>query len=564
MIIVSRGYMSGILTPGYLRWDGTKYVLDEDVEIVGPPGSQGVAGPAGPAGPPGPFGVASGDILGTYPGPISVVGLTGILGVVSYGSIITNPTITQTPTAGTTGQTMTLRSQNATLFGGNVVLQSGTGTTAGIVQFMIGNNVAAFIDANQTFRVGPNAASTVTGPNGISPLSGTDYIYGNNAAGSMLSELFTNSTTQRAGYFAYNSSAGGTGVNGVSIQAAGAGFAVSSYATNGVIEQAGLGTSALVFSKILGNGTSRAVTGRIFQTGAWNIGDWSTSSSISQAGLNGPLLTFGSATGTLTSTSGQGTIFKTHFGGSDQGTLYLQGNTSVNLTSATTVVASTITTKFITLQGRRVKVTTTTTTPYNVLASDEIVSIGTIAVPFTVNLPASPTAGDTYTVKDANGSAGTFNITVSGNGNNIDGSSSIIISTNYTEARFTYNGTTWISSLANNISPNTGFTSVVNVPSGGSVNVVGLDQLFVCDPTSNTCTITAPASPTVNLRFTVKDATFTAGSNAIIVQGNGRTLENPASLGTYSSPINITTNGRSATWAFDPTRNRYTLVGTVP
>ena len=570
MIIVSRGYMSGILTPGYLRWDGTKYVLDEDVEIVGPPGSQGVAGPAGPAGPPGPFGVASGDILGTYPGPISVVGLTGILGVVSYGSIITNPTITQTPTAGTTGQTMTLRSQNATLFGGNVVLQSGTGTTAGIVQFMIGNNVAAFIDANQTFRVGPNAASTVTGPNGISPLSGTDYIYGNNAAGSMLSELFTNSTTQRAGYFAYNSSAGGTGVNGVSIQAAGAGFAVSSYATNGVIEQAGLGTSALVFSKVLGNGTSRAVTGRIFQTGAWNIGDWSTSSSISQAGLNGPLLTFGSATGTLTSTSGQGTIFKTHFGGSDQGTLYLQGNTSVNLTSATTVVASTITTKFITLQGRRIKVTNVTGSSYNVLATDEVISVNrqglpTPDPPVTINLPASPSIGDTYTIKDGNGTAGFGNITINGNGVNIDGGfANIILMTSFTQATFIYNGSTWISSLTNNISPNAGYTSVVNVPGGGSTTVTGLDQLILCDTLGGACTVTAPLSPVINMRFTVKDANNNASANNITVQGNGRSLENPTSPGTYTTPIILNTSNRSATWAFDFTRNRYTLVSTVP
>ncbi len=59
--------MSGILTPGYLRWDGTKYVLDHDVEIVGPPGSAGPTGPAGPVGPPGPSGTASGDLFGTYP-----------------------------------------------------------------------------------------------------------------------------------------------------------------------------------------------------------------------------------------------------------------------------------------------------------------------------------------------------------------------------------------------------------------------------------------------------------------------------------------------------------------
>jgi hypothetical protein len=46
--------MGSILQPGYLRWDGFKYVLDPTVEIVGP---QGPPGPATP-GPPGPTGSA--------------------------------------------------------------------------------------------------------------------------------------------------------------------------------------------------------------------------------------------------------------------------------------------------------------------------------------------------------------------------------------------------------------------------------------------------------------------------------------------------------------------------
>jgi hypothetical protein len=52
--------MGSILTPGYLRWDGFKYVLDPTVEIVGPPGPPGpsIPGPPGPAGPAGAFGNA--------------------------------------------------------------------------------------------------------------------------------------------------------------------------------------------------------------------------------------------------------------------------------------------------------------------------------------------------------------------------------------------------------------------------------------------------------------------------------------------------------------------------
>ncbi len=558
--------MSGILTPGYLRWDGTKYVLDHDVEIVGPPGSAGPTGPAGPAGPPGPNGVGSGDIIGNYPGPMSVIGLTGILGVVNFGGSITNPTISQTVTGGTTGQPLTFRAQNAALFGGNVVLQSGTGTTAGLVQFLVGTNTAAYFDANSTFRYGPNSTSNSTGPNGVSPIAGSDYIYGNNSAGSIYNEAFCGAASQKALMAVYNTAAGSTGVNGVSIQAPGSSFGVGSYQQQGVIEQSGPSTSALIFSKVLGDGTSRAVTGRIFQSGAWNIGDYSSSSSSSQAGLNGPLLTFATASGSQTSTNGQAIIYKTFAGGPDQGTLVLQGHTAVNLVSATTSVASTITTKLITSVGRRVKVRVTTTSPDTMTASDHVVSIGTIAAPFTINLPASPTNGDTYIIKDANGSAGTFNITVSGNGVNIDGGfASIVIMTNFTQAMFTYNGTTWISSLTNNVSPNAGYTSVVNVPSGGSTNVTGFDELILCDPTSTTCNVTAPATPQSNQRFTVKDATFTAnGTHFIAVNGNGKTLEDPASIGTYTTPINLQVAGRSVTWAYDPTRLRWTVVAVVP
>lgn len=558
--------MSGILTPGYLRWDGTKYVLDQDIEIVGPPGSQGPEGPTGPAGPPGPFGVASGDLLGTYPGPIAVVGLTGIGGVVNFGVSIPNPTITQVATGGTTGQTMTYKAQNAATFGGNVVLQSGTGTTAGLVQFLVGNTLAGYFDANRTLRIGPNATSTFIGPNGVSPLAGTDYFFGGNSGGSMMQELFTAAASHRAGVAVYNTAAGGTATNGISIQAPGSAFSIGNYASNAVIEQTGASTSCLVLGAVAGDGTSRTVSGRIFQSGAWTVGDLTTgSSSFTQAGLVGPLLSFGRVTGgTLTTTGGQALIYKTFFGGNDQGTLFIQANTSVNLQSATTTVAGTTNTKFITFQGRRLKVTTITSgsaNPFTIANTDEFISLTTINAPWQVNLPASPTTGDTYTIKDSNGQAGLFNITVSGNGNNIDGFASIVLMTNYTQALFTYNGTSWISALCNNVSPNAGYTSVVNVASGGTTNVVGFDQLIVCDPTSASCTVTAPATPQVNMRFTVKDATNTASvGRPIIVNGNGRTLENPQSPGTYTSPINITSPSISATWAYDPTRNRYTIV----
>lgn len=625
--------MSGILTPGYLRWDGTKYVLDHDVEIVGPPGSAGPTGPAGPAGPPGPFGIASGDLLGTYPGPMSVVGLTGILGIVSFGGGITNPTITQTATGATSGQTMTLKAQGASTVGGNIVLQSGTGTTAGIVQFVVGNTNAAEIDATGRLRIGPNAASTFNIFTGT-PLPGsTTYLFSNNASGRNVTGTYVGAANEIAVTESLNYSSGSNATIGARLVAAGSSYSVGDWENNGVLDQIGGSASALVFSSTSGSSGASVTTGRIFQSGAWSIGNLSQSSSFTQAGLTGPVLNFATVGGSLTTTSGQAVIFNSN-SSPNFGILNLQGNAFVNQIAGTTLVTQATSTKLITELGRTHKLISTTTSPYSVLATDEIVSIGTISTQsttiavgsngsslpqsiinvasttgfptsgfilvvtsngaqvvqytnvaggnsftgctggtgtmstggavsslFTVNLPAAPATGDTYTIKDSNGSAGNNNILINGNGKNIDGSATLLVMTNFTQVNLVYNGTSWISALTNNVSPNSGYTSVVNVVSGATVTVVGFDQLLLCDPTSSGCTVFAPANPVTNMRFTVKDATATATvGRPITVNGNGKSLENPASPGTYTSPITITVPTTSVTWAFDPVRLRYTIV----
>jgi len=67
----------------------------------------------------------------------------------------------------------------------------------------------------------------------------------------------------------------------------------------------------------------------------------------------------------------------------------------------------------------------------------------TVGAATTVNLPASPTAGDEYIIKDAKGDAGANNITITPAAGTIDGSGTLVISTNYGKARIVYSGTEW-------------------------------------------------------------------------------------------------------------------------
>lgn len=430
--------MAAILTPGYVRWDGTKYVLDEDVEIVGPEGSAGPTGPTGPAGTPG-IGVgatASGDLSGTFPTPITVVGLTGTSGVVSFGSSIATPTIGQTTAGSTSGFPITLRGQAATANGGNVVLQSGTGTTPGLIQFLVGNTVSGYFDSAGALRLSSSATSSINWMSVTLPAANTTSLYSYTSSVNNQMVLANASATGQSVFDIINTS--GT-PSGGRVIASGPSDAISAWASNLVVEQIGTGTSAIVFSKASNAGSGRSTTARLYQTGALAIGDSATtnSSAAAQAGLTGPVLSISSSTGTLTTATNQSTL------SNNLGTLSVQANTAISLVSGVTLVAQANASKFVTSLGRRVKVTNTTTS-YAVLATDEVISVGTTASAPTITLPASPTTGDTYVIKDANGNAAARNINISGGANLIDVSTTYVISANYGVATVVFNGTKWI------------------------------------------------------------------------------------------------------------------------
>lgn len=66
------------------------------------------------------------------------------------------------------------------------------------------------------------------------------------------------------------------------------------------------------------------------------------------------------------------------------------------------------------------------------------------AAPSTVTLPAAPTTGQVFYIKDSGGNATGGNpVTVAGNGNNIDGNASVQIRNSFGSLTVVYNGTQW-------------------------------------------------------------------------------------------------------------------------
>lgn len=60
-----------------------------------------------------------------------------------------------------------------------------------------------------------------------------------------------------------------------------------------------------------------------------------------------------------------------------------------------------------------------------------------------LTLPASPTLGMVYRIKDGKGDSETNNITITPDSGNIDGDSNLVINANYTSVDLVYNGTEW-------------------------------------------------------------------------------------------------------------------------
>ena len=334
-----------------------------------------------------------------------------------------------------TGGSITSTANQALVFN-----NAGFGTIQGHngVTFRVNTSIGGFFDSNLIFRTGPSSNSTATLQGATWPIAGTDYSWMYNSSGSCWSEIIAGGSANRAAIQIWNNATSNT--CGVSLFGAGTGHGTVEYAGNGTIEQSGNSTSGLIFTKRNGtDGLSFASTGAIWQSGAWTIGrsTQNDTSTEAQAGLTGPLLNLTQITGgTQTSTANQSLLYN------NAGTVTLQGHVGHALIANTTTIASTSTSKFITNAGRRLA-TNVRTANYTVQTTDEVIIVGTLSSSITITLPTSPTAGDTYTVKDQAGGTAINNVIISGNGNNIDGASTYTMNTNYESVTVVFANGSW-------------------------------------------------------------------------------------------------------------------------
>jgi len=75
--------------------------------------------------------------------------------------------------------------------------------------------------------------------------------------------------------------------------------------------------------------------------------------------------------------------------------------------------------------------------------SDDVVITSGLAAGMTLTLPASPSIGQQFSLKDGDGVANTKNHTMNGNGKNIDGGATAVIVNPFTSLTIAYNGTQW-------------------------------------------------------------------------------------------------------------------------
>lgn len=173
--------------------------------------------------------------------------------------------------------------------------------------------------------------------------------------------------------------------------------------------------------------------------------------------------------------------------------------------------------------------TNTITATGTTIAKSNLWNVVDLTVPgvSTTDLPAAPVNGEVHVFKDGKGDAASNIVTIDGNGNTIDGASTITIQDNFGAVALRWNGTEW--NLTARYIP---ATFANNQYSGAdtldrhSFQYVGLLPTTAGAPFQ----LDLPSSPQERDEVEWKDEEGDAAANNITLDGNGNTIDGAASF----------------------------------
>ena len=371
-------------------------------------------------------GTSTNGVINFQPGGTTQILISATGQTIQWVSTVTSPTLNQATTGSASGQPLTVQAQNAVTTGGDLDLTSGTGTTAGNINLQTGGVTKVNVTPTQVNFNGSAAATALT----INPVSNgtTEILFAKGVTSAVIDQ-----TAQDAGAGSNMTvhAQDGSTTGGNLILSSGSGTtAGNTQIQTGLVDRVVVHPTFTEFRD-----TAEAL--RITPLSAGNtqitFASTDTGATINQA-------TTASASGAdftiqaqNAATNGADLILTTGTGATSAGNIFLQcGGVDV---------AEVMPNQFAFRKGLQRHVTAVSTT-YQVLVSDEYIAADT-STAYTITLPASPTTGDTYTIKDATGGAGTNTLTISGNGANIDGSASMVLNQAYAAATLTYTGSQW-------------------------------------------------------------------------------------------------------------------------
>jgi len=343
-------------------------------------------------------------------------------------------------TNGATAQNYTVQAQNATgttSTGGDIINTSGTGTTTagnnrlqtgGVDKIIVHPSFTEFRDTAEAYRITPVSAGTTT-LQAASTVTALVY---------KQADLTTNAGTGATTTLQAQNETGTTSTGGLLVLTSGTGTTTAGNVTlqTGAVDRVIVHPTFTEFRD-----TSEAYRITPLSAGATTLQAISTATSVTYK--QGDLAT-ASGTGATTTVQAQNETGTTSTGGalnltSGTGTTT---NGALNLQAGGVTTASVVTNKFVFNKGSRRNVTQVTNT-YAVLTTDDFIAVTTLSAPFTITLPTGAATGDSYTIKDATGNAVTNTLTIDGNGNNIDGSPTFIMTQAYAAATFTFLNSQW-------------------------------------------------------------------------------------------------------------------------